>query len=150
MGLTATIQALKRLSLTGSYYYGMTPSQKLNAYTRTSRLYSESIALDARWHITDTDYFGLFVSSPLRIKKGTATFRLPSGRDYYSDTVYFDTATGTLAAQKREWDTGLYGVYTVSPAVRLKAQSAVRFHPEHQAEAKPDYQVLFGIDWRWN
>lgn len=150
MGLTATVNALKRLSLIGSYYYGMTPSQKLNAYTRTSRLYSESIALDARWHLTDNDYFGMFVSSPLRIKEGTATFRLPSGRDYYSDTVYFDTATGSLAAQKREWDTGIYGVYAVSPAMKLKAQSAVRFHPEHQAEAKPDYQVLFGMDWHWN
>ncbi len=149
MGLTATIKALERLTLSGSYYYGMTPPQKLNAYARTSRLYSESVAFDARWHASETDYFGLFVSSPLRVKKGTATFRLPSGRDYYSDTVYFDTATGSLASSKREWDTGVYGVYTLSPAVRLKAQSGIRFHPEHQADAKPDYQVLFGMDWRW-
>ncbi len=150
MGLNATVKALKNLTLTGSYYYGMTPAQKLNAYTHTSRLYSESIALDARWHLNPTDYFGVFLSSPLRIKRGVLKYKLPSGRDYYSDRVYFNEGRASLAGTKREWDTGIYGAYTLTPDIRMKAQTGIRFNPEHQADAKPDYQVLFGIDWKWN
>ncbi len=150
MGLSATVHALKNLTLTGSYYYGMTPAQKLNAYTHTSRLYSESIALDARWQMNPSDYFGVFLSSPLRIKNGTLKYKLPSGRDYYSDTVYFAEGRASLVSTKREWDTGIYGVYSVTPDIRMKAQTGIRFYPEHQADAKPDYQVLFGMDWKWN
>lgn len=150
VGMSAETTVWDKLRLNGAYYYGMTPAQKLNGYARTDRLYSESIAFDARWLVDSENYWGLFAVSPLRIKKGNALFRLPSGRDYYSDTVYFDTVKASMAAEKREWDFGLYGVYTYTPALRFKGQTGLRLHPEHQAQAKPDYQVLFGMDWRWN
>ncbi len=150
MGLSAATRLFKNLTLTGSYYYGMTPAQKLNAFTQTNRLYSESFALDARWHMTPTNYFGAFVSSPLRIKQGNLKYKLPNGRDYYSDTVYFNEGKASLAGTKREWDTGIYGTYALTPNIRMKAQTGVRFYPEHQADAQPDYQVLFGLDWKWD
>lgn len=150
VGLNASINLFKNLQLKNSYYYGMTPSQTLNTYMRTSRLYSESIAFDARWLLTDTNYFGAFVSSPLHIKKGTAYMHVPSGRDYHSNTIYFDHIHASIKSEKREWDTGIYGMYAVSPNLRLKAQGGIRFNPEHQDNVKPDYQLLFGMHWNWN
>lgn len=150
VGFNTTLNLFKKLQLSNSYYYGLTPAQKLNAYMRTGRLYSESIAFDARWHVTKHDYFGAFLSSPLRIKKGTAQLRLPNGRDYHTNTIYFDDIHTSVKSAKREWDSGIYGMYALSPNLRFKAQGGVRLNPEHQANVKPDYQVLFGMLWKWN
>lgn len=55
---------------------------------QTSRLVSDSFALDGHYRYNKTDVVGLQISSPLRIYKGTAAFDLPVGRDNYSDEVY--------------------------------------------------------------
>lgn len=93
---------------------------------------------------------GLLLSSPLRIRDGYANMMLPSGRDYYSDTMYQNHTKLSMKQQAREWDVGVYGMYQLLPNVRAKTQGMIRFNPEHQKNVKPDYQVLFGLDWKWN
>ena len=149
VGIMAQLSPTDRWRLSGSYYYGMTPSQQLNSFIKTNRLYSESLSFDARYLLDKQNYIGFVLSSPLRIRKGYAQFTLPSGRDYYSDTMYQNNTKLKLHSSAREWDTGIYGVYALTPAIRIKSQGMIRFNPEHQAKAKPDYQVLFGLNWNW-
>ena len=149
VGIMAQLSPTDRWRLSGSYYYGMTPAQQLNSFIKTNRLYSESMSFDARYLLDKQNYIGFVLSSPLRIRKGYAQFTLPSGRDYYSDTIYQNKTKLKLHSSTREWDTGIYGVYALTPAIRIKSQGMVRFNPEHQSKAKPDYQVLFGLNWNW-
>lgn len=150
VGVTAKLSPTERWRLSGSYYYGMTPSQQLNSFMKTNRLYSESIAFDARYLMDKENYVGFILSSPLRIRQGHADFTLPTGRDYYSDTMYHNKTKLKLKPDAREWDTGIYGVYAITPDLRIKSQGMIRFNPEHQSHVQPDYQVLFGLNWNWN
>lgn len=150
MGFGAYIEPVKNWVVSGTYYYGMTPGQKVNAFLRTHDLISDSIAFDARRTITEDKYIGMMLSSPLRVREGSADFTLPGGRDYYSDTVYRHTTKINMKQNAREWDTGIYGGYAFTEQVRAKALGMVRFHPEHMAGAAPDYRIMFGLQWNWN
>ena len=149
-GITARLKPMQNLTLTGSYYYGMTPSSHLNAFMDTEKLYSEALSFDARYHFNDTEYVGMLLSSPLRVRSGYAQLTLPTGRDYYSDTVYNETHRLKMAPEAREWDSGIYGQFNLAENIRAKMQGMVRFNPEHQAGVKPDYQVMFGLNWLFN
>ncbi|MBE6455953.1 MAG: hypothetical protein E7014_05880 [Alphaproteobacteria bacterium] len=150
MGVKAMLKPTEKLELTGSYYYGLTPAKRLNSFLRTGNLISEGLSFDARYLLDDKNYMGLLLSSPLRIRDGYANMMLPSGRDYYSDTMYQNHTKLSMKQQAREWDIGVYGMYQLLPNVRAKTQGMIRFNPEHQKNVKPDYQVLFGLDWKWN
>ena len=150
MGLGATIKPIKNLTLKGSYYYGMTPSVKLNAMMHTTDLHSEGMAFDARYDLGNNEHIGWLLSSPLKVRKGYADMTLATGRDYNSDKAYMNTYRMNMASNAREWDTGVYGQFNLSETVRAKAQGLVRFNPEHQANVRPDYQVMFGLHWNWN
>ena len=149
-GVTVQLKPIQNLALTGSYYYGMTPSSHLNAFMDTGKLYSDALSFDARYHFGDTEYVGMLLSSPLRVRSGYANLTLPTGRDYYSDTVYNETYRLKMAPEAREWDTGIYGQFNLAENIRAKMQGMIRFNPEHQADVKPDYQVMFGLNWLFN
>ncbi|MBR5129851.1 MAG: S8 family serine peptidase [Alphaproteobacteria bacterium] len=149
-GVMAQVQPLKNFMLTGAYYYGMTPANRLNAFMETGKLYSESVSFDARYHFDDNQYVGALLMSPLRVRSGHMNLTLPTGRDYYSDMVYTDTYRLKMASEAREWDAGVYGQFNLADNIQAKMQGIVRFNPEHQANVKPDYQVMFGLNWLWH
>ena len=149
-GVTAQLKPIQNLTLTGAYYYGMTPSTRLNDFMQTGKLHSDAFSFDARYHFDDTQYVGMVLSSPLRVRSGYTDLTLPTGRDYYSDTVYNETHRLKMAPEAREWDTGVYGQFNLAENIRAKMQGLVRFNPEHQADVKPDYQVMFGLNWLFN
>ena len=149
-GITAQLKPIQNLTLTGAYYYGMTPSTRLNDFMQTGKLHSDAFSFDARYHFDDTQYVGMVLSSPLRVRSGYTDLTLPTGRDYYSDTVYNETHRLKMAPEAREWDTGVYGQFNLAENIRAKMQGLVRFNPEHQADVKPDYQVMFGLNWLFN
>lgn len=149
-GITAQLKPIQNLTLTGAYYYGMTPSTRLNDFMQTGKLHSDAFSFDARYHFDDAQYVGMVLSSPLRVRSGYTDLTLPTGRDYYSDTVYNETHRLKMAPEAREWDTGVYGQFNLAENIRAKMQGLVRFNPEHQADVKPDYQVMFGLNWLFN
>ncbi|MBO7258326.1 MAG: hypothetical protein J6V11_05260, partial [Alphaproteobacteria bacterium] len=55
-----------------------------------------------------------------------------------------------MAPEAREWDSGIYGQFNLAENIRAKMQGLVRFNREHQAGVKPDYQVMFGLNWLFN
>ena len=150
MGVSAAVKPIKNLTLTGAYYYGMTPSVRLNALMHTTDLYSEGMAFDARYDLGHNEHVGVLLSSPLKVRKGYADMTLSTGRDYNSDAAYMETYRMNMASGAHEWDTGVYGQFNLSDTVRAKAQGMVRFNPEHQANVRPDYQLMFGLHWNWN
>ena len=149
-GAMAQINPIKNLTLTGTYYYGITPATHLNSFIQTGDLHSEAVSFDARYHFDNAQYMGLLLSSPLRVRSGHADLTLPVGRDYYSDTVYMNAYRLKMAPKAREWNTGIYGQFNLAENVRAKMKGLIRFNPEHQANVKPDYQVMFGLNWLWH
>ncbi len=150
MGVNATLNPFADLFLSGSYFYGMTKAKRQNAFLETSDLYSDGFAFDAYYKLSPDNYLGLSLVSPLRINKGNAYFDLPTGRDYYSDTVYRKTYKATLKPSARELDYSLYYGKKINPLMSFKMQGGVRVHPDHQKDADNDYQLLFGFDWKFN
>ena len=150
MGISASFNPIKNLYLTGSYFYGMTDEAKQTQFLSTSRLYSDGFSFDAHYKLNNTDYVGLMLTSPLRIKKGTASFDMPMGRDYYSDTVYREIYKASLKPTAREYDWALYYAKELNPDIHFKAQTGVRINPDHQSDLDPDYQMLLGFDWKFN
>ena len=74
-GLSVSWSPLKNLFLSGAYYQGWTDAGGLASnLMQTSRLVSDSFALDGHYRYNKTDVVGLQISSPLRIYKGTAAF----------------------------------------------------------------------------
>ena len=72
-GLSVSWSPLKNLFLSGAYYQGWTDAGGLASnLMQTSRLVSDSFALDGHYRYNKTDVVGLQISSPLRIYKGTA------------------------------------------------------------------------------
>lgn len=150
VGLSTQIKPIKGLTLSGAYYYGMTNGAQHNSFMRTGRLVSEGFSADIRWTLNKTDYMGFQMISPLRIKNGYAAFDLPVGRDYYTDTIYRESIRADLKPSARETDWAFYYTTEINPAMHFKTQTGVRLHPDHQSNARPDYQVLIGFDWQFN
>ena len=149
-GLSAELNPIPNFYLTGSYYLGLTKKEKQTAFLSTSDLHSEGFSIDAYYQLSDSDYLGLSLTSPLRIKKGYAIFDLPTGRDYYSDTVYRESYVSELKPDARELDYALYYGKQINSQMQFKTQGGVRVHPNHQKDADNDYQLLFGFDWKFN
>ncbi len=149
MGVTARVKPTEKLTIQAAYYYGLSNPQGHSAFMKTGRLVSDSFAVDARYQLNETDRAGMQISSPLRIRKGNATFDLPVGRDLYNDTVYRAKVTTALKPDAREYDIALYYTKTITPALRMKSQAGVRLNPEHVAGARPDYNMLFSLDWKY-
>ncbi len=149
MGITARIKPTEKLTLQAAYYYGLSNPQSDSAFMKTSRLISDSFAVDARYQLNNNDVTGIQFSSPLRIRKGTAEFDLPVGRDSYTDTVYREKMSASLKPTAREYDMALYYTKIISDALRVKSQAGLRLNPDHIAGATPDYNMLFSLDWKY-
>lgn len=149
-GTSIEYNPIPNLYLTGAYYVGMTQKAKQTAFLETSKLMSEGFFVDAHYELSEKDYIGLSLTSPLRISKGTAVFDLPTGRDYYSDTVYRETYRANLKPDAREIDYALYYGKNINSQMKFKAETGVRVNPDHQQKASNDYQILFGFDWKFN
>lgn len=149
-GVSAELNPIPNFYLTGAYYLGLTKKEKQSAFLTTSNLHSDGFFVDAYYQLSDHDYLGLSLTSPLRINKGYAVFDLPTGRDYYSDTVYRKSYLSELKPDARELDYALYYGKKINSQMQFKTQGGVRVHPNHQKDADNDYQLLFGFDWKFN
>ncbi len=149
-GLSAELNPIPNFYLTGAYYLGLTQKEKQTAFLTTSNLHSDGFFVNAYYQLSDSDYLGLSLTSPLRIKKGYAVFDLPTGRDYYSDTIYRERYVSELKPDARELDYALYYGKKINSQMQFKTQGGVRVHPNHQKDANNDYQFLFGFDWKFN
>jgi hypothetical protein len=149
-GISASIYVTPKLLLIGSYYQGYTKSQSFAAdLLKTSDIVSESFAFDANYKWSKTTNFGLQVSSPLRVKKGTLSVNFPSGRDDYSETIYRDTYSASLKPDAREYKFAAYINKYISENISLRAETDVRVNPDHQ-RGENDYRALFGLNWNFN
>jgi len=139
---------MEKLALSAAYYYGRTETPGTKGLVAFSDILSDGFALDARYSFDERQLAGVQFSSPLRIKKGTATLTLPYARDLYSDTVYYDTARVGLKPDAREYDVGFY--YTAETRnYQWRGEIMTRFNPDHIAGLKPDYRALLGFLWKY-
>ena len=149
-GLSASWFITPKWTLSGSYYRGYTQAQSFNSdLLRTSRLQSSSFALDANYKADKNTDYGLRLSSPLRVEKGTLSVDFPSGRDNFSNEVYRQTYQAGLKPEKREFRLMAYWNKELNEDLSLRAETGVRFNPEHQ-DAANDYRALFGLSWNFN
>ena len=149
-GVKASWFVTPQLTLTGSYYRGYTKGQAFEAdLLKTSDLVSESFAFDANYKVSKQTEFGFNVSSPLRVVDGSLAVNLPSGRDNYSDTVYFNRYQAALKPEAREYKFAAYASHNFSENLSLRSELDVRVNPEHQRQAN-DYRALLGLNWTFN
>ena len=149
-GVKASWYATDKLTFTGSYYRGYTEGQSFDSnLLQTTDLVSESFAFDANYKLNKQTSFGFNLSSPLRVINGKLSVNFPSGRDNYSETVYFDRYTAALKPEAREYKFALYANHNFSERLSLRSELDVRVNPEHQRQEN-DYRALFGLNWNFN
>lgn len=150
-GVSVSWQPVKNLYLSGAYYQGWTDAGNMASnLMQTSRLVSDSFALDGHYQYNATDVIGLQISSPLRIYRGKAKFDLPVGRDDYSDEVYRQQYSASLKPDAREYKFSLYHDRELNEDMNFKTQFDMRLNPDHQKGAETDYRVMFGFNWTFN
>ena len=150
VGVTASWFATPKWTLSGSYYRGYTKAQSFNSdMLNTSDLVSSSFALDANYQADKTTDYGLRLSSPLRVEKGTLSVDFPCGRDNFSDEVYRQTYQAGMKPERREYRLMAYFNKDLSDNISLRSEVGVRFNPEHENAAN-DYRALFGLSWNFN
>lgn len=149
-GVKASWYATDKLTFTGSYYRGYTEGQTFDSnLLKTSNLVSESFAFDANYKLDKQTSFGFNLSSPLRVVNGRLSVNFPSGRDNYSETVYFNRYTAALKPEAREYKFALYANHDFSERLSLRSELDVRVNPDHQRQEN-DYRALFGLNWNFN
>lgn len=147
-GLMLAWQPNEKWSFGGAYYHGWTESSNSSgSMMKTSRLMSNSFALDGHYNMNKTDVVGLQVSSPLRIYSGHADFDVATGRDNYSSTVYRENVRANLKPSAREYKFALYHNREVNEDIMFKSEVAVRLNPEHESGAETDYRAMVGLSW---
>ena len=137
-----------KLTLSAVYYYGRTEMPESSGLVSFSDIMSDAFALDARYHFEENQMAGIQFSSPLRIKKGSAIFNIPTVRDLYSDTVYYDQMKVGLKPTAREYDLSFY-YEKEAYYYDWRGELMARFHPDHMSDAKPDYRALFGLSLKY-
>lgn len=149
-GVKASWYVTPKLTLTGSYYRGYTQGQSFESnLLKTSDLVSESFAFDANYKVSKKTEIGFNLSSPLRVIDGTLSVNFPSGRDRYSDEVYFNRYQAGLKPEAREYKFAMYASHSFSDKLSMRSEFDVRVNPEHQRQAN-DYRALFGLNWNFN
>lgn len=149
-GIRASWFVTPKLTLSGSYYRGYTQGQSFASdLLETSSLTSESFAFDANYKLDKQTSFGFKLTSPLRVVDGKLLVNFPSGRDNYSDTVYFNRYQAALKPEAREYKLALYAGHEFSERFSVRSEIGMRINPEHQRQAN-DYQALFGLNWCFN
>ena len=147
-GTTLEYSPISPLTLSASYYYGRSSIPKTKGLIHIDNVISDSFAFDARYKPDDQKTFGVQFSSPLRIRKGNATFNLPVARDLYTDAVYFDKQKASLKPNAREYDLGVYYM-TETDHYDWRGELVMRLNPDHMAGAGPDYRAMFGLSYKY-
>lgn len=146
-GMKVTFKPTDRLSLSGVYYRGYTNTSANNNVFSMSDIESESIALNATYKLTSKNNIGLDVYSPLRIVKGSADIVLASGRHQTENKIYLNKYHTSLKDTDREWDVSMFYNKQIKDDANFKTRFGVRFNPEHDANAKPDYFGMFNLNF---
>lgn len=148
VGGAVVYNPIPKLALSATYYYGQTVMPKTKGIVSFNHIISDSFAFDTRYQFDTHKMVGLQVSSPLRIRKGSAIFNIPVARDLNSDTIYYDKLQVKLQPDAREYDLGFYYAKEADDC-DWRGELMARLHPDHMADAKPDYRALFGFTWRY-
>lgn len=147
-GLMLAWQPNEKWSFGGAYYHGWTESSEASgSMMKTSRLMSNSFALDGHYNLNKTDVVGLQLSSPLRIYSGHADFDIATGRDNFSSAVYRENVRANLKPSAREYKFALYHNREINEDIMFKSEFAVRLNPEHESGAETDYRGMVGLSW---
>lgn len=148
MGTEVGILATEKLKLSAAYYYGSSHSKHTNTLMNLSDIQSESVALKASYQLNSNSVFGFRANSPLYIRKASAQFNLPVARDDKEDIIYRQHVTVDLKSEAREWDFAFFATHQADNW-HFSAESMLRTNPEHQANVKNDYRLMFsfGIDY---
>ena len=147
-GAVVDYHPIPAVKLSASYYLGRTESHRSEQLISFDDLLSDSFAFNADYAVTDKNKVGFLLYAPLRIKSGSADFRLPVRRDTETDRIYYEDVRLGLKPNAREYDVGLY--YTSEQkSYDWRTEFMTRFHPDHRSGISPDYRVLFGLVWKY-
>ena len=149
MGAGVALSPMDKLRLEAMYYYGKTHTSQGGGLMNLSRMTSDSFAVTASYEPDEDTLFGLQVSSPLRVRKGTLDVTLPVGRDPTEDVYYYETFSADMKPKAREFDLSLYYQGKMADNVKVQSELGVRLHPDHQADAEPDYRGMVGVKWNY-
>ena len=149
VGAGVVITPMDKIRLEAMYYYGQTKTSSNGGLMNLSRMTSDSFAMTASYQPTEDHLFGLQVSSPLRVRKGTLNVTLPVGRHPTEDIYYYDTYKANLKPKARELDLSMYYQGNVTDEVSVQSEMGVRLNPDHQADAAPDYRGMVGVKWNY-
>ena len=149
VGAGVAFTPMDKIRLEAMYYYGQTKTSSDGGLMNLSRLTSDSFAVTASYQPTEDHLFGLQVSSPLRVRKGTMNVTLPVGRHPIEDIYYYDTYKADMKPKARELDLSMYYQGNVTDEVSLQSEMGVRLNPDHQADAAPDYRGMVGVKWNY-
>jgi len=147
VGAGMTLNLTDAITLEGMYYTGSTKVGSNNSLMHLSHVKSDSFAVTAAWQMDESRTMGLHISSPLRVKSGTARVTLPVARDAYQDIVYQNETVAGLKPSAREYDLGFYYTDALREDVLLKSEFGVRLNPDHIAGSAPDWRALVGMHW---
>ncbi len=142
MGVQTSFLPTEKLKLSASWFYGVSKMPKTGtSLVRFSNLTSSSFAIDARYKLTQKDFAGMTLSSPLGINKGYAMFNLPVGRHPTEDIVYRSSSKVSLEEEKTEYDFSFYQARQ-GELFDIKTAATVRFNPDQQSGVRPDYRLM--------
>ncbi len=148
ISLNAMVMPFEKWKLSASYTYGMTEAKKGQTLMKFSRLTSDSFALAATYQPDVKSMYGIKLASPLRVRSGRVTFDLPSSRDMYEDRLYRTQYSADMKPDAREYDFSLFFTnQLLKDQLLVAGEAGMRLHPEHQKEAKPDWQTLFKLQY---
>lgn len=149
VGAGVVFTPMDKVRLEAMYYYGQTKTSSNGGLMNLSRMTSDSFAVTASYQPTDDHLFGLQVSSPLRVRKGSLNVSLPVGRHPTEDIYYYDTYKANMKPKARELDVSMYYQGNVTDEISLQSEMGVRLNPDHQSDVVPDYRGMVGVKWEY-
>ena len=149
VGTKLGLHPTEKLSLEASYYYGVSNTAgQLNAFMQMTDLTSDSFAINAKYQPEPETFFGMQMSSPLRVRSGRASFNLPVGRDSVTDEIYRESFDVSMKPKARELNFGLYYAQSIED-LTFQAEIGTRLNPDHVEDARPDHRLMMSIGWQY-
>jgi hypothetical protein len=146
-GLKLAVRLNPKTMFRAVWHRGYTQDVK-TALWQTSGIETESFGFSGEYQATKETMLGMSFGSPLSVIKGVGRFRYATGRDAYSDTVYFDESRTSLKASAREYDLSLYGQTERFENLSLTAKAEIRLNADFEPE-QTDYLGLVGVQYRF-
>ena len=126
----------------------MTEANDTRSLMQFSRLTSDAFAMTLSYTPDEQSLYGFKVASPLRVRSGTVSFDLPTGRDMYADKLYRTQYVSSMKPEAREYDLSLFFMNQLKEQLSLAGEMGVRLNPDHQNQ-QPDWRTLFKMNWNW-